>query len=119
MEEILKGTVDLIPPAWQYPETACARLVLEGQEFRTENFAQSPWQQTAGISVDGEPCGALHVGYLQERPESDHGPFLEEETDLLELIARRLGEISDDASTMLGAAPAPNKRRSGPKTIST
>jgi PAS domain S-box-containing protein len=29
LDEILQGTVDLIPPSWQYPEITCARVVLE------------------------------------------------------------------------------------------
>ena len=81
LEEILQGTVDLIPPAWQYPEVTCARITLEGQEFSTENFCHSPWQQTAGILARGEQIGTVQVGYLQERPASDEGPFLKEERE--------------------------------------
>ena len=30
LEELLRGTVDLIPPGWQYPEVTCARITLGG-----------------------------------------------------------------------------------------
>jgi len=42
LAEILQGTVDLVPPAWQYPEITGARVVLEGQEFRTKNLEKPP-----------------------------------------------------------------------------
>ena len=95
LEEIVAGTVDLIPPAWQYPEITCARIALEGQEFRTENYAPGPWQQTADILARGEQIGVVEVGYLEARPESDEGPFLQEERALINTIAKRMGEISE------------------------
>ena len=55
----------------------------------------SPWQQTADIVERGEKIGTVKVGYLQAMPESDEGPFLKEERDLLNTIARRMGEISE------------------------
>ncbi|MFC2038115.1 PAS domain-containing protein, partial [Chloroflexota bacterium] len=95
LEEILQGAIDLIPLAWQHPEVTCARIMLDGQEFSTENFAQSPWQQAADILVHGERCGEVQVGILQERPESDKGPFPKEDRDLLNVIAKRMGEITE------------------------
>jgi len=93
LEEILQGTIDLIPTAWQYPDITCARIVLEGQEFRTENLEESAWKQTADIVVHGERVGALEVYYLEKRPESGEGPFLGEERSLLNAIVERLGRI--------------------------
>ena len=93
LEEILQGAVDLIPPAWQYPEITCARVILEGQEFRTENFRETVWKQTGDIVVHGERVGTVEVGYLKEKPEGDEGPFLKEESSLLNAIVQRLGRI--------------------------
>ena len=93
LEEILQGTVDLIPPSWQYPEVTCARIILEGQEFTTENFQETTWKQTNDIIVRGDRTGVLEVCYLEEKPESDEGPFLKEEGRLIDAIARRLGRI--------------------------
>ncbi|NIN68949.1 MAG: LuxR family transcriptional regulator, partial [Anaerolineae bacterium] len=64
LEEILQGVVDLIPAAWQYPEITCARLTLKDQEFQTENFEESTWQQLADIAVQAERVGTLQVYYL-------------------------------------------------------
>lgn len=38
LEEILQGTVDLIPSSWQYPQITCARLFLDQQEYQTVTF---------------------------------------------------------------------------------
>ncbi len=89
--KIVEGIVALIPPAWQYPEVTCARITLEGREFSTKNFAPGPWQQTSDILVNGEPRGAVQVGYLEQRPQHDDGPFLKEERNLLDVIAEQLG----------------------------
>ena len=92
LEEIAEGTAELIPPAWQYPEVTVARIILSGQESRTENFSETPWRQTADITVHGEPTGTVEVCYLEQRPESDEGPFLKEKRSLIDAIVQQLGE---------------------------
>jgi PAS domain S-box-containing protein len=93
LEETLQGTVDIIPPGWQYPEVTCARITFNGREFRTENFRETAWRQTSDLIVNGERSGAVEVCYLQEKPQRDEGPFLEEERRLINAIAERLGRI--------------------------
>jgi len=41
-EELFQGTVDLLPPSWQHPECACARIVLGDKEFRQQIFKTVP-----------------------------------------------------------------------------
>ncbi len=93
LTEILNDTVQLLPPAWQYPEVACARIFLEGQEFKTEGFRESAWKQVSDIRVHGERAGTVELCYLEERPEHHEGPFLYEERSLLNAIAERLGRV--------------------------
>jgi diguanylate cyclase (GGDEF)-like protein/PAS domain S-box-containing protein len=95
LEEILQGTVNLVPPAWQYPEVTCARIVLGGREYLTESFRETAWRQTSDIIVNGERTGSVEVCYLEEKPESDEGPFLTEERGLINAIAERLGRVSE------------------------
>jgi len=92
LEEVLQRTVDLIPPAWQYPEITCARIVVENRQYRTENFLETIWKQVGDIFVHGRRIGALEVCYLEERGESDEGPFLREKRSLLDEIVDRLGK---------------------------
>jgi PAS domain S-box-containing protein len=95
LDEILKGTIDLIPPAWQYPEVTCARIRLGSQEFTTKDFKETVWRQASDILVSGNPMGSIEVYYSEERPKSDEGPFLNEERNLINAIAQRLGDISE------------------------
>ena len=82
LEEILQGTVDPIPSAWQYSEITYARITLEGREFRTRNFKETIWKQARDIIVHDETIGILEVCYLEEKPEGDEGPLLKEERSL-------------------------------------
>lgn len=93
LDEILQGTVNLIPPAWQYPEITCARINLGEKDFRTENYRESHWKQTADIRVHGEDSGYVEVIYLEGKPEIAEGPFLTEERNLIDAIAERLGRV--------------------------
>ncbi len=93
LEQTLQGIVEIIPPSWQYPEITCARIVLDAQEFKTENFKETRWRQMAEITARGERIGSVEVGYLELRPESYEGPFLKEERSLIDAIAERVGNI--------------------------
>jgi signal transduction histidine kinase len=91
MEEILQGTVEIVPMAWQYPSIACARVVALGRDFRTSNFKETPWRQRAEIMMEGDPTGFIEVSYLESRPEQDEGPFLKDERALIHMLAEQLG----------------------------
>jgi two-component system, cell cycle sensor histidine kinase PleC len=94
LNELYQEVANILPQSWQYPEIACARIVIGDRAFRTENFAQSPWRQSAPIKVHGSVVGGIDVGYLKEQPEQDEGPFLKDERRLLNAIAERLGHIT-------------------------
>ncbi len=89
-EEILRGTIEIIPMAWQYPSITYARIWMPEQEFSTSNFKETPWRQRADIVIEGIPLGFVEVGYLEGRPERDEGPFLSGERALLHMIAEQL-----------------------------
>ncbi|GAI56476.1 unnamed protein product, partial [marine sediment metagenome] len=90
LEEIIEGAVNLIPSSWQYPEITAARIVLDDQSFQSKNFRESAYKQTQEIVINGKKAGVVEVVYLEERPESDEGPFLKEERNLINAIAERL-----------------------------
>ncbi|MCX5823725.1 MAG: diguanylate cyclase [Deltaproteobacteria bacterium] len=95
LDEILKRTVMLIPPAWQFPEITEASIALEGKIFQTARFRETSWMQTREVIVNGMPIGQVEVCYREEQQASDEGPFLKEERKLLNAIAERLGRITD------------------------
>jgi PAS domain S-box-containing protein len=92
-EELIQGIVNLIPSACHEPETTCARIVLGGQEFRTENFKKTKWEKVNKIALHGEEIGTLEVCHLKAMPDIGKDPFLREERNLLNVIAERLGKI--------------------------
>ncbi len=92
-ERVLNGIVKLLPPAWQYPEIAVARIVLDGVPYSTQGFRDAGQKQTADIIVNGEARGVVEVVYLKEKPRRDEGPFLKEERNLIDAIAREVALI--------------------------
>lgn len=93
LEEILEGIVELLPPAWLYPEIASARIVLNGHTYSTRHFQEGGKRLAANIVVDGEQRGTVEVVYSEDKPELDEGPFLKEERSLIDAIAREVALI--------------------------
>ncbi len=95
LEGICEKTVNIIPPGWQYPDITCARIIVEGQEFKTANFKETKWKQSANIRANRKKVGVVEVYYLKKKPKIDEGPFLKEERNLIEAIAERLGRVTE------------------------
>jgi len=89
----MKGIVKLLPPAWLYPETASARIILDNRDYSTPGFQDGRQKQTAEIVVNGERRGVVEVVYAEEKPELDEGPFLREERNLIDTVAREVAII--------------------------
>jgi PAS domain-containing protein len=85
----------LLPQAWHYPEAACARITINGREFASDNYRETPWKQSSDINVRGQKIGHIEICYLEERPELDEGPFSKEERLLLDATAERLETITE------------------------
>jgi PAS domain S-box-containing protein len=95
LEELYQELANILQVSWKYKEVACARIVIGKNEFRTKNFTESKWIQSAPVKVSETIMGRIEVGYLEERPEQDEGPFLKEERQIIEATAERLGHIID------------------------
>ena len=90
---VLQGIAELLPSAWLYPKIASARIVLDRSSFETAGFREGTSSQAAEIAVNGKPRGKVEVVYREERPDLDQGPFLSEERDLLDAVAREIVNI--------------------------
>lgn len=93
LPELAGRIAELICASWQFPEVACARITLGGERYATPNFRRTRWRQAAPVTVQGEAGGQVEVCYLEERPESDEGPFLTEERRLVDAVADLVGRI--------------------------
>jgi hypothetical protein len=93
LDEVLQAIVDFIPPAIQYPEITCARIIFDRYEFRTKNYKETKWKLSQEIKVYNERIGALEVYYLEKKPELEEGPFPKEAKDLITAIAENIAQI--------------------------
>ncbi|HPL63073.1 MAG TPA: ATP-binding protein [Syntrophales bacterium] len=87
LERKLAAIVRLLPPAWQYPGRACARIVIGEQVFETPGFREGAHRQTAPICIGGRSRGAVEIHYRSGCGLTPGHPFLEEERSLIENIA--------------------------------
>jgi PAS domain S-box-containing protein len=95
VEDILQQVVNLLPPAWQHPDVTCSTI-----EWRGCKFSSSPSgcphdarRQAIDIVVEGKVVGSVGVCYSGQEPEDGGDPFLREEYDLLDTVARHLGDM--------------------------
>ena len=93
LDAVLQAVVDFIPPAIQYPEITCARLIFGGYEVTTKNFKDTRWKLSREIMVNNKLIGTLEVCYLEEKPELDEGPFLKEAKNLINAVAENIAKI--------------------------
>jgi len=93
LDEILQGAVEFLPPAWQYPDVAFAQIIFDDKSFSLPGFKDSKHKQSDDIVVKGKTRGIVEVNYSEEMPELDEGPFLKEERNLIENIAKELSLI--------------------------
>ena len=98
-DEIFQGVINLVPPAWQYPEITCSRILLNRKEYKTKSFKETNWKQASDIITHGKRIGILEICYLEEKPKIDEGPFLKEERSLIHTITERLGRIIERIQT--------------------
>ena len=93
IDEVCQRIIEAIPPGWQYPDKCIAEVKLEEKSYYSPDFKPTPWVQSADIVVQDEKVGEINVYYTKEMPKADDGPFLKEETKLLETIVDRLSHF--------------------------
>ncbi len=94
IEDLLRDLVNFLPYSWQYPESACARIVLKGETYKSTGFKMTKWRQSSRIFMYNEAVGEVAIFYLKECPPADEGPFLHEERALLEALSERIGSTA-------------------------
>ncbi|KKN11081.1 hypothetical protein LCGC14_1030110 [marine sediment metagenome] len=86
IDDIIIDTLNLIPPAWQFPSVTCARITYDGKKSKTLNFKETNWKIDSKIQLLDKIL-IIEVYYLEDKP------FLKEEYDLLRDIGNRLKSI--------------------------
>ncbi len=93
LDAVLQAVIDFIPPAIQHPEITCARLIFGDYAIKTKNFKNTKWKISREIAVTDKWIGTLEVCYLEEKPELEEGPFLEEAKNLINAVAENIAKI--------------------------
>jgi PAS domain S-box-containing protein/diguanylate cyclase (GGDEF)-like protein len=86
-ELFLDQAVALLPPAFQHPDIAGARIRLNGRVHQTPGFRETPWVLASELRIGEERVGAVEVSYSEPPPGADEEVFLNEEDDLLDAVA--------------------------------
>ncbi len=93
LEEMVSRILNLVPQAWQDPDSTVARIVLENREFKTDNFLETQGKLSSPITVHGKRIGTLDVCCLHADTDGRESPFLDEERRLIDAVAERVGRI--------------------------
>lgn len=88
LEKICKKSLEILPDAFQFPEIVCAKITVDGVEYKTENYKQTQMS----LSADIEKFGSVEICYLEDDDEDYNRTFLQEEYDLVFIITERLGK---------------------------
>jgi signal transduction histidine kinase len=91
LADCLHGIVRLLPPAWLYPDIACARIEHDGVVYATPGYRDGPHRMTADIVVRNQVRGVVEVVYTEPRLAMDEGPFLRDERWLIDAVANQVG----------------------------
>lgn len=106
LDDSLQTIVELLPPALQYPKAASARITFNGRVFATQDWSEPVHRQVADLIVAGVQRGTVEFAYTAPFPPTSGPPFLEEETDLLDMVAREVSFLierceNEDHNTQL------------------
>ncbi|QTA82278.1 Histidine kinase domain-containing protein, Double Cache 1 and HAMP and PAS domains-containing [Desulfonema limicola] len=111
LDTILQKTVNFIPPAWQYPELTCARIILNKKTFQNNNFRETLWKLSSDIKIKGNCIGVIEVFYLKNNSRARKPSFLSEEKKLINAIAAQLGRIIERKNTELALQKSEEQAR--------
>ena len=94
LDEFLRKSVALLPPAFQFPDLACARIRVHEREYLTKGFAESSAKSlnrlVMPINVNNEECGVVELVYRAGSFEGGEDPFLVEEGHLLQGVSHQI-----------------------------
>ena len=93
--ELLNRLAAVLPPAFQFPDVAEARVCHAGVVGATAGYANHEPALAAVFRTGDGAEGRLEVAYREPRPKADEGPFLAEERHLLDAIAEMLKSALD------------------------
>jgi len=105
LEEIFNKALDILADAFQYSELVCAKITVDGTEYKTDHYKKTKFS----LSADIKEFGSLEICYLDDGDENNDKIFLQEEHDLLFIITESLANAISRFSTAKDLVTAKEK----------
>jgi PAS domain S-box-containing protein len=99
LADLLAEVVRELPAALRFPDIACAGIRLDSKRYATDNFLQTPWMIRTDITVYRHCAGELEIGYVDLLTETEGERFLEEERQLIGIVAELVGRMIERQQT--------------------
>lgn len=96
LDSILNQIVNIVPPAFQYPDAVLSRIKIDDKEYVSGSDIGTDKRLRSPISFDSRERGYIEVLYKDEVYDFEDAPFLKEEQSLLDTIAKQIGIIIED-----------------------
>ncbi len=93
--ELLAGVAEQLCSAFQFPDSAAARVMFDDLDVRTDLWADKGPVLGTDISTGTERRGLVAVRYPSPTPEIDIDPFLPEETSLIDAVGRQVALLAE------------------------
>jgi PAS domain S-box-containing protein len=90
IDDSMQQIVNMLPEGWQYPDSTVSRISFDGHTYRSNNYRDPVSIQRAEFTTSYGASGSVEVGYTEEKPEQQEGPFLTEERKLINVIAEMI-----------------------------
>ena len=91
LETMLTDIVKIIPNGWQFPERTCVKISYGGREYRSNNYSPAGRSLKETIELNKRKCGTVEIAYRDGDSHGSRTGFLEEEKNLLNVIAEVVG----------------------------
>ncbi len=91
LEELFIDISKTIPAGWQFPEDIRCKIIFGTKEYVSKPFVQTLLKQSSRLYSNNEIIGQIEIYYIGIW-EDTNTPFIQEEQNLLNLIALSLSE---------------------------
>ncbi len=79
----LSHIAERIPAGMQHPDYSVARITIEGEEYLSPGFIETPWLLRHSFETINGRKGTVEIYYLKELAKTQEELFLNEENDLI------------------------------------
>jgi len=95
VEDIFGKVISILPNGYQFPENTYARIVFDKKEYKSKSLKAPLHKQSADIIINDKKRGVIEIICSCPSGETDKYPFLKEEQNLLDTVAKELSNTID------------------------